>query len=53
MMSKTEALAVLARMPEVAAPQTRHDTVTERMRAWMTEDASRERVGLGRVVREK
>lgn len=28
----------------------RHDSVTERMRARMTEGASRERVGDGRVV---
>jgi len=34
----------------VAVVHTRHDSVTERMRARMTEGASRERVGDGRVV---
>jgi hypothetical protein len=51
--SRTEAPVVLARMPEVAAAQIRHETVTERMRAWMTEGASRARVGLGRVLGER
>ena len=32
---------------------TRHDTVTERMRARMTEGESRERVDEGRVVEER
>jgi hypothetical protein len=37
----------------VTPVQSRHDSVTERMRARMTEGASRERVADGRVVLER
>jgi len=50
--SDGDASAALVRMAAVAARHRKHEIATERMRARMTEGASRERVGLGRVVAE-
>jgi hypothetical protein len=50
--SDVDAPAVLVRMIAVEARQKKQEMVTERMRARITDGASRESVGLGLVVDE-